>query len=516
MLFDESIEERNKYENWIEELKIESHKSLKIKRTPTSGIGVFFRHNGLNAEEDIELLRVPYAATLDISNLKLLTNSLGNSSDQETIKKILGKYCSTIAESINETAIIIAYLLGYLVLEKKGKNPMKDYLDILMGTQVSNLHSDNKLVIEDFMSYFEGNALITSYCLELVDDKWDDFVTYIEDEFDVKLTTQEVFQLIAAIRSRTLEIPHGLADEKSKEEAEEAEEEAEEDYEVNVTLVPILDFVNHNNEKLNSYFDIDKANGDILLKLNKDCLNSDTESEFEVFISYSQQEDVSKFFMNYGFIPTCQTTKMLEIPMLGYFKSELIDNEKLNDRLYSLRQSPNVQLLVDYDSEHKISNVRCALDENYAYFIFSENVDWSKYLDTEESKPGTLDLNDYEKGYEKCFQIYQSLTEEEVLQAQEVFLQFIKEFFRKFVDKIDKFVEFVEEYELNEGETLNVKELLYFYKELAIKFNEQEEKDDILLYEDNEDILHLRLAPIYNFKSSLLEKEGVSFEELKL
>lgn len=506
-MFHSSVPKWEKLLKWSKDLGVVPHKSLLVKSTENSGIGVFFNGKVESSDQDIEILRVPQVATLNITTLRELTEALAEHEDQIIVKKVLNYYCQL--SSINETTIILGYLFGFLILNRRNGFVLKQYLDILLETKVLNLHSDNQLLLEDFLSSFKGNMILTGLGMDLLDEKWQEFSDWIKDEFDIEITTQEILQLNAAVRSRTLEIPNGSGQEGK-------EEDDDEDFVVDVTLVPIIDFVNHDNDKLNAYFDVDKSNGDIILKLNLDKLGErkEKEEEFEIFITYSPLEDMNMFFMNYGFLPTSDSfKKVLEIPIFGYFNSKIIDNEKLNDRLYSLRQSPSVQFLIEYQ-DGEISNVECIADEFYSYFVFIDSIDWSKY--ESEVNEGELDLSEFESGYEKCYEIYTGLSEEELLKSQATFVEYLKEFFTYLKKSIDKFMEFVNEYELNEGETKNVESLLKFYSDLSIKFIKLTDMRDILLFEGNDEFLPLRLMPIYNFQSSVLDKEGIDIGELKI
>lgn len=499
-MFSESVDGALELEQWAEDLGVVGNENLVVKRTPQAGVGVFFSgFSQIKVVEDVEILRIPKKATLNIDTLRSRTEGLSEE-DKKTVKVLLARYCGV--SSVNETNIILGYLLGFLVLKKQGGVELSRYLDILMTTHVGSLHSDNPLLLEDFLSAFDGNSMVTALGMDLLDDKWYELGEWINGEFDVQISREEILQLNAAVRSRTLEIPCIM----------ENEEEDDDDFVVDVTLVPVMDFVNHDNAELNAYFDVDKTTGDVVLMLDRDKVKT-SEEEFQVFISYSLQEDMNKFFMNYGFVPTSNVEKVLELPVFGYFNSKLIESEKLNDRIYALRQSPNVQFLVNY-KDGAIDTVQCIAEETYAYFAFVESIDWSKYDSQDFSTE--LELSDFQEGYERCYEIYSNLSEQEVLAAQAKFVEYVQEFFSDFIKRIDKFMEFVNEYEFNKGETSNITTLLKLYKQLAIKFTSLKSADDILSFENNQDWLPLRLMPMYNFKSSLLDKEGIDIGELKI
>lgn len=69
------------------------------------------------------------------------------------------------------------------------------------------------------------------------------------------------------------------------------------------TLVPIVDFANHEGTQKNAYFDIDPSNNDVLLLLDTKAVQSELTKPIEVFISYSPTEDLFSMLVTYGFTP---------------------------------------------------------------------------------------------------------------------------------------------------------------------------------------------------------------------
>ncbi|GME66739.1 unnamed protein product [Ambrosiozyma monospora] len=172
-----------------------------------------------------------------------------------------------------------------------------------------------------------------------------EFTSWVNDELIVgdcsgdkivSIQPDELLQIVSAVRSRTLEIPRaaGKSEEEDKKDENNVDDNDNEDsFFTDISLVPVIDFVNHDNARLNAYFDVDKQTQDILLKLDSDTLLNVGNNEIvEVFISYSKIEDVNRFFFNYGFIPTSNyPEKLFEIPFWGHSEGYITNHQDNDD-----------------------------------------------------------------------------------------------------------------------------------------------------------------------------------------
>ncbi|ODV63669.1 cytochrome c lysine N-methyltransferase ASCRUDRAFT_73479 [Ascoidea rubescens DSM 1968] len=278
---------------------------------------------------------------------KILTIEMDSLSELNILKKIciglsfLFNYRNHMIEttknnnvlSTDESDAIIKYI------EKQPLLKFNTYLKILLNTEISTFDNiinqkyknEDSLenILTEFKDLYKGyrkieyniesiiyernelyNDIIDAFsdvCVSTTNGKSSvDFKTIISSTF---LKQSEFHQIISALKSRSLEIPRSID---SDEMGADNDGSKNEDFKVDILLVPILDFANHNNNKssFNSYFDVDRKNGDILLyyeKKNKFNLNQEldtkTEPLIEIFISYSPIEDFSEFINNYGFLP---------------------------------------------------------------------------------------------------------------------------------------------------------------------------------------------------------------------
>jgi hypothetical protein len=145
------------------------------------------------------------------------------------------------------------------------------------------------------------------------------------------------------------------------------------------TLVPIIDFVNHSNDLVNSSFDVDRLNKDVLLKIDGAKMQG-LHGEVELLITYSEVEDVFKFVHSYGFIPKSSKTPILYQHLLDrdYLLKYSVKKEGSEHNLgvflkwFSIQ--PNVQFVIEYASNGEIKDVFVNLDENYFPFAFTKGL----------------------------------------------------------------------------------------------------------------------------------------------
>lgn len=155
------------------------------------------------------------------------------------------------------------------------------------------------------------------------------------------------------------------------------EEEESYSFSVSSTLVPIIDFINHSNELVNSSFDVDKLNKDVLLRLDSSKFKN-LSGEVELFITYSEVEDVYKFIHSYGFIPQSSDSVLFEHPIdRDYLLNYEIKGDKFNHNLGILLKWFGIQPNVQFVFKKDFNDIFLNLDENYLPFAFTKNL---KYI----------------------------------------------------------------------------------------------------------------------------------------
>lgn len=541
-IFQGDILNKEELEQWYHNLGIKVNQKVTIQPTVDRGIAVFYNptKNTLNEKYDqpIELLRIPKLSSYNIYTLQTLVNEKLKDEDKKVVKRCLNIVFSK-CHGASESLILIAYFIGFLLICRKEKNiviskewkkDIGEYLSVLMNTIVGNLYSDQQDILQDFVSEFRGNVVISNTIVDITGDLWINVVEGINDEFNEtynEITLEEVLQICSAIRSRVLEIPREADD-----------DDETDDYYVDVTLVPMLDYVNHNKDRQNAYFDVDRDKGDVVLYLDSDKVK-DIEKPFEVFISYDKFEDLHRMFMNYGFIPTsANVMKVIEIPILGYCEDEELNDYEITRRLYSIRQTPNVQFKIIFDKSGEIKELKVLDDQFYSYLGLINEINWEQFEKNDEEEMNEINeqadsMNDedrkefldafsgldYSRGFNRCYELLNSLKEEEIYEAKRQFAEYVKKYFEKFSNKIEKFKEIVHEYELNKGETTNIIKLIELYELISNFILKDEKKASVaeLFIEDKEDekkaeeelsgFLENRMVPVYNFDATIEEAE---------
>ncbi|CCH43800.1 Cytochrome c lysine N-methyltransferase 1 [Wickerhamomyces ciferrii] len=285
------------------------------------------------------------------------------------------------------------------------------YLDLLYKTEVNSLKLDTYYEVYKtqfkynqreyrFLIEKAKNLAIFSSLLSIKEDLGFSLENYIDTKFLQKIEISVI--------SRILEIPEPYEDQEhnasprenrsnpSSEESEEAEvqhesdgyveddeDDGEEQYGFSVasTMVPIIDFVNHSNDQVNAKFDVDVKNGDVLLKYDNEA--EITDEEIELFITYSEYEDVFNFINAYGFIPKSSKTNPVYEHAIDrdYLSSYEIENEvdgvnykhNVANLLKWVGQAPNIQFVLTYDGD-EVKDVKLNLDQNFIIFGFSKGL----------------------------------------------------------------------------------------------------------------------------------------------
>lgn len=277
---------------------------VNVRQSALGGYGIFAAQGF--SEGDI-VLRVPSQKVLDIhAFLQMRTHLINHNS--LTVAAQVFRAVLRLDIDISETIIIWCHLCALVILRNDDDVDLScvqwlvSYLDILLTTEVVDVDDD---VSES------SDALVK----ELISTKADIRKLYeqlveLYSPASQKITFAEAFQLFQAVKSRVLEIPCEI------ESAEDIGTKAcdnnliskesdgnNEDFETNVSLVPMLDFANHDFHN-NAVFDVDRKTKEVILRLTRSIA-----SEEEITICYSPlTEDMSRRFMNlfftsYGFLP---------------------------------------------------------------------------------------------------------------------------------------------------------------------------------------------------------------------
>lgn len=524
MLFDTSIKKHEELEKWVNALDIKCNDHVKIKSTSEFGIGLFLESPAGSVDAKIELLRVPLLSSYNIYTLRRLVNEELTKEDLGYVKKCLNivfRNCQC-----SESNILIGYFIAILMICEKRKDQQRrdgwlqtinTYLQVLLNTTVGNMYTDQQDILQDYLSEFPGNAIMRDSIEDVIGGTWSGVLEEINEElgeeFD-ELKMAEVLQLCGAIRSRVLEIPRAV----EESDADATGEEDGDNYYVDVTLVPILDYVNHDSEKRNAYFDIDRETGDVILwyeSTKKEQPGGDAGEE-QIFIVYDEHEDLHRMFANYGFIPRSQgSAKVLELPVLGYCGDGGEEDVELTRRLYSLRQSPNVQFKLEFGDEGRIVACDTIQDEYYSYLVFNNNVDWEEiHRAAEQEEVNNAEEEAfYVNGFRRCRDILGGMDEAEKRQVTGQFEDYVGKFTRQFKTRVENFVVFAEEYETLDGTSTNITSKLFsFYRELCERLLSQAAGES---RGEDEPFLSLRMRPIYNFES-IKYAENIQLEELKI
>lgn len=335
---------------------------------------------------------------------------------------------------MNETNILVGQVQMLVILkrvraklvEKDAKNKvlqgspfgeLDEYLELLERTDVTAPRTDE--FYPQYLSLFKYNVreyrrvierLRFDSIYETLDSFGVEYQEFLDDEF--------LRHIELSVVSRLLEIPEALPEEEEKgrydilnnrkvlnpttvytdndpdatviEQDDEDGDGKKYGFAVSSTLVPVIDFVNHSNDKMNAFFDVDASNGDILLRLFNEKFTSEDNipESIELFIRYSDYEDVLKFVTAYGFIPRSVKVQPIFEHAIDreylneYFVRSEIDGQKYEHNLGLLLKwigvQPNVQFVIQYNIDGSIKDVKMNLDENFIVFGFVEGLQYSR------------------------------------------------------------------------------------------------------------------------------------------
>lgn len=292
-------------------------------------------------------------------------------------------------------------------LENSPFGKFDKYIDLLYRTEV------NSVKLDEYYDLYKAQFKYSQREYRFLIEKAKNLAIFTALEsidqdlgFDPKgfVDLRYLQQIEISVISRILEIPEALKDEESPNEQAKLEkaqrsesqedghvEENDEDYQdgeeaeygfsVASTMVPVIDFVNHSIDHANAVFDIDKETQDIVLKYTPK--SSDAKGELEVFITYSEYEDVFNFINAYGFVPKSTMSNpiyehAIDRDYLATYQVKSVVEGKeyehnLGNALKWLGQAPNIQLVLAYEND-EIKDVKLNLDQNFIIFAFTKGL----------------------------------------------------------------------------------------------------------------------------------------------
>ncbi|KAK6453690.1 cytochrome c methyltransferase [Scheffersomyces xylosifermentans] len=352
---------------WIDDYNLWLHPNLSIESSPLGGIGLFFNDDNIKVpededEDDLRVLRIPSNYGLDYLNLLQLLHIMkvrDKSYDTIPIKEseLIVNILNGL-EPTSETQILCCYLTGMAILKKlrKGRKlsyyknspliPYDIYLEILLNTFTLDYPEDPVGDEDEFILDYVKKARNIRFEYDSLIEQLNVLYNQESVQFEEVLPFTTFYKIALAVRSRTLEIPHESEDGRSMRSRNNSVQVTvnNHDFYINVTLVPILDFANHSHNN-NAYFDIDRRNGDIILKIKKDKLKNS--GKFEVTISYSPVESIQHFITTYGFIPSLIEGDEKHFQLFEYKFPRLDDFVENGTYICKwLRTLPQIQLVI--------------------------------------------------------------------------------------------------------------------------------------------------------------------------
>ncbi|EGW33705.1 uncharacterized protein SPAPADRAFT_147638 [Spathaspora passalidarum NRRL Y-27907] len=305
---------------WINDNKVTFHEGVTIEETTYGGIGLFFSKPDAAPSEDFEVLRIPRNAVYDMLTLLIPLEEikLRDSTYEGKIpikeSELIMNFLS-ILEPQTETFILCTYFLAFKAIEAiRMKYPNHDYylnspshkfdvyLSILSNTETLKFPKSIAKQEDQFINHYISMCKKMNNEYESVVEQMK--IIYQDEEVDLAtmLPFEDCFQIFQAVRSRTLEIPRDIEtltlDLQTK---KLYADNNNQNYVIDVTLVPTLDFANHSHNS-NGYFDVDRTNSDVLLKLDHEAIAT-LPDKFEITISYNPEDYVQDFIYTYGFLP---------------------------------------------------------------------------------------------------------------------------------------------------------------------------------------------------------------------
>ncbi|KAM9907849.1 hypothetical protein OXX79_000716 [Metschnikowia pulcherrima] len=296
--------------------------SVEVRTSTLGGLGLFANNT---IEKHNVVLRVPKKNVIDLDSLLQITEKLKAEDKTGTVAVILSAALRAGGQ-ISETMIIRNFMWGFCMLSKNGTFLKDDvsvidgYLRVLLTTPTMDIDEQDNNPDLLIQSLIEEKSTVRKNYSKLIEDY---------PAAESLLSIQEAFQLHQAVKSRVLEIPH----------AETSSEEY--DYSTNISLVPMLDFVNHSHEN-NAVFDVDESTNDVILRVVKNI-----DSGEEITISYDPVDSVNSFLRTYGFIPEKPSEFTWTIPDLNSLLREVSGEQEYSKIAKWLQIRPEVHLDLD-------------------------------------------------------------------------------------------------------------------------------------------------------------------------
>lgn len=350
---------------FIENTGIKVHEAVNVTYStvddPSSGFGLFVDLNVVKIQpyqETVELLRVPKTITFDIHTLLALFDDGSQFSSKHEferansrVKAAFSEFVSFphVEEIVSETFILVFLFVLFELIKKEYELPpvLQYYLEnVLLKTKI-----DSAAMCPDLMKTYYGQYGASLMLCDQLDTLESFFVNHLKEITCPSLILRQIY---AAISSRCLEIPQEV-------------DSNTDDFLVNSTLVPVIDFANHDNKLQNAHFDVDRKTNDVLLLLDVEKCASKNEP-LEVFISYSPVEDLFSFIFTYGFAPS--TNNKIQFMNISidrkYLRRHAASNINLHLFFKWLNINPVIQL-IKFRDQWYINDVI----EDFAYILLA-------------------------------------------------------------------------------------------------------------------------------------------------
>lgn len=262
---------------------------------PNSGEGLFIENKRDEVNNQEILLRIPKKNTFTedtIRSLLLRKELYSDDSDKSDVEEFndrlrstVGEICCELGEELmTETVALTAFFIGFNIHGYRCPDMFSEYLHkVLLHTEVNVPITRPDIFLGTYGHYPDLRVN------ETVVKRINNALTY-EDTDCYGEVRKNIRQIYAAVVSRALEIPVEMS-------------AGSEDYYIDITLVPILDFVNHSTANPTCYFDVDRATNDIILKRIDNQDNHTKKDKEELFIQYYDTVEYTKSTFVYGFIP---------------------------------------------------------------------------------------------------------------------------------------------------------------------------------------------------------------------
>lgn len=363
---------------------IEVHPGLSIEQT-ANGTGLYFDPKCLNAsscpKSKVPLITVPRETSINMELFKLaIRREVEKWNDfAERFEDLISDYSPPVlpvsqilAEIMNlpgtneSESSLLRSILVFLVIYKKYRCQMlqnlqtrKDttsellttyfsssylkkwdgYLEYLLNSSIAVFDTvGESFDLDEFLWEYKDRSVISRNVSEITNFLREDYYSGIKNCIDqlglkISLPVSVLGQILAIIKSRSLDIPRKMVDEAH--------------FITDISLVPIVDFANHSNNKglKNAFFDVVPETGDIVLFFD---LNTDVHRKSEVLISYNDNDHIQEFVGQYGFVPLSNNVRGQNQNCWDFFLNfENYEDGKLEKVWRWLKIPPSLQVIFD-------------------------------------------------------------------------------------------------------------------------------------------------------------------------